>query len=564
MKRKIFLLFSFVILLLLIFTIFNYKDKLSDVFKKSDSYSELNLVEGVRDSLGKLNITVDPRIELITAIQQQSDYLRLTQFDFNYKDEMKEYFSKYKNHKAVKLFRKLSESGFSYDAPPNVMLYLSSTLSLKEDNTIPDHLTDRAQGKKELLEFIDELKDFSLEANFNKFYEKNNSFYQTMIDNVYKDIKDMGLIETLDNYYGMEVNSYNLILAPMLHAGGYGPKVEAENGLYDVYGIIGPQSVIEGNDGNKIPNYSSQSIQYLVWHEFSHSFINPITEKYISEVNQYSELFSKIEKQMSSQAYGDWETCVNEHIIRAITARFIYLDQGESAYNSIITFERANGFYYVPSLCESLAHYEINRDDYPTFESYYPELIKVFKELSKQELDDEFFQIDFYGPINAAVTSKDSTNVVIITPTQEKDAEIQEDIYSYLNILKDNLFPKAEIVKDTDAINRDFGDYLILAYGTIEGNLWLQEYKDIFPFTVEEDKIIADETYEDSGMVMISAMPNPQNYKSPLVIYTAQDAKDIIGINNVFHGPTDFTIVKDGRELHSGFYDKNEGTWSFK
>ena len=34
--------------------------------------------------------------------------------------------------------------------------------------------------------------------------------------------------------------------------------------------------------------------------------------------------------------------------------------------------------------------------------------------------------------------------------------------------------------------------------------------------------------------IKISAMPNPQNYKNPLVIYTAQDAKDIVGINNVF------------------------------
>lgn len=564
MKRKIFLLSSFVILLLTIFAVYTNIGKQRDVFKKSDSYNNLNLVEGARESLGTLNITVDPRIELITAVQQQADYDRLTRFDFSYKDEMKEYFNKYKNHKAVKTFHKLSKKGFSYDAPPSVMLYLSSTLSLKENNIIPNDLIDRASGKKELLEFIDELKDFSIEADFNKFYEQNNSFYQTMIDNVYKNIKDMGLIETLDDYYGMEVNSYNLILSPMLHAGGYGPKVEAENGLYDVYGIIGPQSIIKDNDGKMVPDYSSETIRHIVWHEFSHSFINPITEKYINEINQYNDLYSKIEKQMSSQAYSNWETCVNEHIIRAITARLIYLDQGQSAYNTIIANERANGFYYVPALCESLARYEINRDDYPTLESYYPELIKVFKELSEQKLDDDFFKVDFYGPINAAFNNKDSMDVVIITPTQEKDAEIQKDIYSYVENIKGNFFHKAEIIKDTEAINRDLGDYIILAYGTIEGNVWLQEHKDIFPFKVEEDKIIADKNYEDSGMVMISAMPNPQNYKSPLVIYTAQDAKDIIGINNVFHGPTDFIIAKDGEELHSGFYDKNEETWSFK
>lgn len=59
-------------------------------------------------------------------------------------------------------------------------------------------------------------------------------------------------------------------------------------------------------------------------------------------------------------------------------------------------------------------------------------------------------------------------------------------------------------------------------------------------------------------------MPNPQNYKNPLVIYTAQDAKDIVGINKVFHGPTDCVISINGKELYSGFYEKNKEIWSFK
>lgn len=52
---------------------------------------------------------------MITAVQQQADYDRLTRSDSNYKDEMKEYFNKYKNPKVVKTFYKLSEKGFSYD-----------------------------------------------------------------------------------------------------------------------------------------------------------------------------------------------------------------------------------------------------------------------------------------------------------------------------------------------------------------------------------------------------------------------------------------------------------------
>lgn len=559
MKRKIFLSS---LLLLFIFAIFIYSNKQNDVFKKSELHSNINLIEGVKESLGTLNITVDPKIELLTAVQQQAEYDVLSRFDFDYKEEMNEYFNTYKNHKVVKTFNKLRIRGFSYDAPPNVMLYLSNNLTVDENTKIPDDLIARASGEKKLSSFINELKDFSYESDFNKLYEQNIPFYQAMIDNVYDKTKDMELIDSLDSYYGMEVNSYNLILSPLLHAGGYGPKVEADNGLYDVYGIIGPDGIIN-NDESVIPDYSSEAILYIVWHEFSHSFVNPTTEKFIDEISMYGDLYSKIEKQMESQAYTNWQTCVNEHIVRAITARLIYLNQGQSAYDSTIAKERANGFYYVPALCDSFAKYEENRGKYPTFESYYPELINVFKELSEQELGEEFFKIDFLGPINASFNNLDSIDIAIIMPTNEKNAEIQDEIYFYVEKIKDKFFPNAEMIKDTEALNRDLGDYTIIAYGTFEGNTWLQEHKDSFPFKVEEDKITADKVYGDTGMIMISAMPNPQNYKNPLVIYTAQDSEDIIEINNVFHGPTDFIISKDGEELYSGFYDKNKENWSF-
>lgn len=127
-----------------------------------DSNNNFSLVEEVRDSLGNLNIIMDPRIELLTAVQQQAQYDVLTRFDFNYKNEMNEHFSSYKKHKAVKTFSKLSKIGFAYDAPPNVMLYLTDTLSIDENTYIPNDLVTRSSGEKELLKFIDELRDFSI------------------------------------------------------------------------------------------------------------------------------------------------------------------------------------------------------------------------------------------------------------------------------------------------------------------------------------------------------------------------------------------------------------------
>jgi hypothetical protein len=47
------------------------------------------------------------------------------------------------------------------------------------------------------------------------------------------------------------------------------------------------------------------------------------------------------------------------------------------------------------------------------------------------------------------------------------------------------------------------------------------------------------------------------------LIYTAQKAEDIPGINSVFHGPTDYVIAEKLKILHSGDYKKDNKGWIF-
>ncbi len=47
-----------------------------------------------------------------------------------------------------------------------------------------------------------------------------------------------------------------------------------------------------------------------------------------------------------------------------------------------------------------------------------------------------------------------------------------------------------------------------------------------------------------------------------MVFYTAQQPQDVVGINNVFHGPTDYVIARATEALVSANYDKKNGTWS--
>ena len=45
------------------------------------------------------------------------------------------------------------------------------------------------------------------------------------------------LIGDIENYYGIKQNSYNIILVPMFHPGGFASRLENKDGSFDIYSI---------------------------------------------------------------------------------------------------------------------------------------------------------------------------------------------------------------------------------------------------------------------------------------------------------------------------------------
>jgi hypothetical protein len=111
---------------------------------------------------------------------------------------------------------------------------------------------------------------------------------------------------------------------------------------------------------------------------FAHSFVNPQTAVHREAVYSFSHLLKPIQKEMKKQAYGDWETVVNEHIVRAITTRLSYRLVGQETGEAALAYETERSFIYLPLLLEQLERYEADRVSYPTFADFYPELIRAF------------------------------------------------------------------------------------------------------------------------------------------------------------------------------------------
>jgi len=339
---------------------------------------------GKHEELKKMNIMVDPKMELLSVVELLSGcpsdiYEPLTRFDFKYKLDAEKYFSRYKNHSCVRFYTQLCNQDFSFDAPAATMFYLSSLPEMKVERKFDNYLVKSAGGKRKLYKFVEEMNKLAKETKFLDFFNSHTEFYFSIVNGLKEKIKDLHIVETLEVYYGKTQASYNIIPVT-LFGGGYGVRLKREDDRYDIFAIVGP----DGIDSERKPLYKPDVTKDLYLHEFGHSFVNPITEKFKKELNKYRPLFKPISDKMKQMAYGDWETCVNEHIIRAVVAR-MYFAKDIKRREAQLTEEEKRGFIYIRAIDDKLNEYERLREQYPKFEDFYPELIKVFENIYREK-----------------------------------------------------------------------------------------------------------------------------------------------------------------------------------
>lgn len=516
--------------------------------KQADSLQKIDIISKEHNNI---NVMVNPNMELLSIVEYLSDYNTrtglMTRFDIEYKSDVDEYFEKYKNHEAVKYFDKISQKGFSYAAPPTAILYLDSQLQKISNLDYTEDLLYRAGGEIQLEKFVTLLQKFYTDTNFQEFFNDHIDYYNDIIDETIKNMGDHNYIKELEDYYGLKQNSYNIVLVSLFHPGGFGPKIEVGENKFDIYSIIGPQGIQNGN-----PIFGSEEqFKYLQRHEFSHSFVNYLADIHEDELMKYEELFDPIRKPMADMAYGDWKTCVNEHIVRAITTRMAFND-GKEKGEQALAYEEKNKFIYVEDLVNKLCEYENNREVYKTFEDFYSELIKAFdKYLNNKDLIEEKLRQYISIPIDEAYSEE---NILIVVPTNEKSKN--NEIKQYANSMNNKFKISKKIVSDETALEMDLSKYNVVILGTVQGNKLLSKYKDEFPFTIKDTSIIVEgKEYSGKKIQFMTAVKNPQNSEKSFIIYTSNNEDNILNINHNYHGPAAYHLYIDGKQVVSGFYD---------
>jgi hypothetical protein len=319
---------------------------------------------------GPIEVSVDPRIELLTVVQCLAGYEQLGGTGLAYRREVLERFAPWRSHPAVTLFARMAREGFTRDAPPAMMLRLAEPPALELRAPFSVYVETSAGGRVRLFAFLDSLRDFAAESRFMEFHDAHSDLFRSLVGEARRALRSTRVVEPLEDYFGVREHGYHLILSPLVHAGGYAAKVERPPGIVDCYAILGPSRASRGRPRFWDPD----ALEALLWHEFSHVFIGNLPEACRREIAADSALFEPLRARMLPQGYARWEVCADEHLVRAVGVRLVARMEGSHAAEQALDLQLRLGFTYLPRLLLALERFERERALFPTLGDFCPAL----------------------------------------------------------------------------------------------------------------------------------------------------------------------------------------------
>ena len=112
----------------------------------------------------------------------------------------------------------------------------------------------------------------------------------------------------------------------------------------------------------------------------------------------------------------------------------------------------------------------------------------------------------------------------------------------------------AEIIACEPAPGTTLAGKTLLVYATPE-HPWLRAHARELPFTYDQDAVaIEGRRFTGAHLRVIAAVRNPDDRDQKAVLYTAAHGEDLIGINSVFHGPTEWVVADGNTTLAAGAF----------
>lgn len=288
----------------------------------------------------------------------------------------------------------LGSFGYGNDMMMGVLLEQAEFHLSKKPNRFTFSQTHLENDKKIRLEkiisdYLNSLYSFYQTEKIGQFFNKNVDFYQGAINEVESHIPK-GFTDAMETYYGDSRDRYVALVSPMMiwpieenEGRGIGSTVKNKNTV-TVYEIMSPyvQVPVEStkNEYEQFGFDYGPRAQTLTIHEFGHSFVNSELEPYKEQIESSSYLFTdSLKREMESKGIQTWNVYVIESFVRLGEIRIAELQNDKERADFLRDYHtNKEHFIFLPQLDKKIEEFEDNREKYPMWKDFIPELLRVF------------------------------------------------------------------------------------------------------------------------------------------------------------------------------------------
>ena len=339
-------------------------------------------------STAQIKVEVSETVELMSILARTAGNQEYNMdMAGQYTKDTETWFAPYRQHVAVASFQNLHDQhSISYDAVMSMAIHLNieggRIKFLGEQSDL-----EKRWKEVDIDDFINKLNTFYTDTRFHDFFEQHLAFYDEGLKAYETNVMTYFHQDWYARFYGIApTDRFRIVIGFTNGGGNYGPNRHLPGQPREAYAICG--YYIDPKTGK--PYGEGADMASTLIHEFNHSFVNPLlyneaNASMIAKTGQKLRMFSSYA--MERQAYSDWQTVVNESIVRAAVILYM-LDQGfdqKQVLNELAN-QVCRNFNWMPELVTSLRYYAANRDKYPTLNDYYPEIARCLSKYLEDEV----------------------------------------------------------------------------------------------------------------------------------------------------------------------------------
>lgn len=364
--------------------------------------TESSIQKTVNESESKLIIGYNENIETLALIYNLSE-----SGDYHFNEivgprgtlakELTDQFEEYKDHEAVKKLNKLLNDGFVDLYDIILSLYNTNLPEFKQFLKYPSIYYENegltAEETQAIFnDFNKSVIKFYKDANLKFIFENDyKGLYDKLMDEVRSVAPTEKFIEEVEVYYGIQRDSYEIIVSAFSFNGIGRAKLISSNKGTKAISLVTSNHLVESDSVNlndldsfTIGYTDEKYFQEIGLHELIHTFFHESlkeNQKNIALINELEYLFTdSLKNDMINQGYVDWKVCFEEHLVRIgeikIAERF-----GNHKFISEYKKECISnrGFVYFEIIEDLFTEYENNRSKYKNVGEFIPELVNLLK-----------------------------------------------------------------------------------------------------------------------------------------------------------------------------------------